>query len=61
MIFHMSEMTQRKGIAEYHRVLQPQGRLLVLDLTLPAQYLSRAIGKPLYDGMPQHDLWERLS
>ena len=29
MIFHMSEMTRSKGIAEIHRVLQPKGRLLV--------------------------------
>jgi ubiquinone/menaquinone biosynthesis C-methylase UbiE len=31
MIFHMSEKTRQKGIAEIFRVLKPQGRLLVLD------------------------------
>ena len=35
MIFHMSEAVRRKGIQEIHRVLKPQGRLLVLDLTPP--------------------------
>jgi ubiquinone/menaquinone biosynthesis C-methylase UbiE len=60
MIFHMSEMTRRKGIAEIYRVLQPRGRLLVLDLALPAQPLSRAIAKTLFGGMLQHDLRELL-
>jgi len=38
MIFHMSEMMRRKGIAEIYRVLKPQGRLLVLDLALPNEW-----------------------
>jgi ubiquinone/menaquinone biosynthesis C-methylase UbiE len=58
MIFHMSEMVRRKGIAEIYRVLKPQGRLLVLDLALPNQGLSRAIAKTLFGGMLQHDLRE---
>jgi ubiquinone/menaquinone biosynthesis C-methylase UbiE len=60
MIFHMSEDTRRKGIAEIYRVLKPQGRLLVLDLALPAQPVPRAIAKTLFGGMLQHDLRELL-
>ena len=58
MIFHMSEMTRRKGIAEIYRVLKPQGRLLVLDLALPTRPLPRAIARMLFGGMLQHDLRE---
>jgi ubiquinone/menaquinone biosynthesis C-methylase UbiE len=61
MIFHMSETTRRKGIAEVHRVLKPQGRLLVLDLALPPQPLPRAIAQMLFGGMLEHDLQELLS
>jgi ubiquinone/menaquinone biosynthesis C-methylase UbiE len=60
MIFHTSEMVRRKGVAEIHRVLKPQGRLLVLDLALPPQGLSRAIAKTLFGGMLQHDLRELI-
>jgi ubiquinone/menaquinone biosynthesis C-methylase UbiE len=60
MIFHMSEMTRRKGIAEIYRVLKPQGRLLILDLALPTQPLPRAIAKMLFGGMLEHDLRELL-
>jgi len=60
MIFHMSEMVRRKGITEIYRVLKPQGRLLVLDLALPAQPLPRAIARALFGGMLQHDLRELL-
>lgn len=60
MIFHMSEDTRRKGIAEIHRVLKPQGRLLVLDLALPAQPVQRVIAKTLFGGMLGHDLRELL-
>lgn len=60
MIFHMSELTRRKGIAEIHRVLKPQGRLLVLDLALPTQPLSRAIAKLIFGGMLEHELGELL-
>jgi ubiquinone/menaquinone biosynthesis C-methylase UbiE len=58
MIFHMSETTRRKGIAEIHRVLKPQGRLLVLDMALPSQPLPRAIAKMLFGGMLEHELQE---
>jgi ubiquinone/menaquinone biosynthesis C-methylase UbiE len=58
MIFHMSEMVRRKGIAEIYRVLKPHGRLLVLDLALPPQPLSRTIAKMLLGDMLQHDLQE---
>jgi len=60
MIFHMSEMVRRKGIAEIYRVLKPQGRLLVLDLALPTHPLSRTIAQMLLGGMLQHDLRELL-
>jgi ubiquinone/menaquinone biosynthesis C-methylase UbiE len=60
MIFHMSELMRRKGIAEIHRVLKPEGRLLVLDLALPPQPLPRAIARMLFGGMLQHDLRELL-
>jgi len=58
MIFHMSENTRRKGIAEIYRVLKPKGRLLVLDLALPTQPLPRAIAQMVFGGMLQHDLRE---
>ena len=60
MIFHMSEMVRRKGIAEIYRVLKPHGRLLVLDLALPTSPLPRAIAKALFGGMMQHELQELL-
>jgi ubiquinone/menaquinone biosynthesis C-methylase UbiE len=60
MIFHMSETTMRKGIAEIHRVLKPQGRWLVLDLALPTQPLQRFIAQRLFGGMLEHDLHELL-
>jgi ubiquinone/menaquinone biosynthesis C-methylase UbiE len=60
MIFHMSEMVRRKGIAEIYRVLKPQGRLLVLDLALPTHPLPRVIAQVLLGGMLQHDLRELL-
>src|SRR5512136_1490400 len=56
MIFHMSENTRRKGIAEIYRVLKPQGRLLVLDLALPTQPVQKAIAKKLFGGMLEHEL-----
>jgi ubiquinone/menaquinone biosynthesis C-methylase UbiE len=60
MIFHMSENTRRKGVAEIYRVLKPQGRLLVLDLALPTQPVQRAIARRLFGSMLQHDLRELL-
>jgi ubiquinone/menaquinone biosynthesis C-methylase UbiE len=60
MIFHMSETTRRQGIAEIYRVLKPQGRLLVLDLALPTQPVSRAIAQTLFGGMLEHDMRELL-
>jgi ubiquinone/menaquinone biosynthesis C-methylase UbiE len=58
MIFHMSEKVRNKGIEEIYRVLKPQGRLLVLDLALPAQPASRRILKLLLGFMLKHDLKE---
>jgi ubiquinone/menaquinone biosynthesis C-methylase UbiE len=60
MIFHMSEATRRKGIAEVFRVLKPQGRWLILDLGLPPQRLQRAIAQRLFGGMLDHDLHELI-
>jgi ubiquinone/menaquinone biosynthesis C-methylase UbiE len=60
MIFHMSENTRRKGIAEIYRVLKPNGRLLVLDLALPAQPLQKTIAQLLLGGMLEHDMRELL-
>jgi ubiquinone/menaquinone biosynthesis C-methylase UbiE len=60
MIFHMSEAVRRKGIAEIYRVLKPGGRLLVLDLALPTQPVSRAIAQRLLGFMLQHELRELL-
>jgi ubiquinone/menaquinone biosynthesis C-methylase UbiE len=60
MIFHMSEKVRHKGIAEIHRVLKPQGRLLVLDLGLPAYGISRSIAKVILGFMLKHDLRELL-
>jgi ubiquinone/menaquinone biosynthesis C-methylase UbiE len=45
MIFHMSELVRRQGIAEIRRVLKPGGRLLVLDLGLPPGRFWRGIAK----------------
>jgi ubiquinone/menaquinone biosynthesis C-methylase UbiE len=55
MIFHMSEATRDKGIAEVFRVLKPQGRWLILDMALPPQRLQRAIAQRLFGGMLEHD------
>jgi ubiquinone/menaquinone biosynthesis C-methylase UbiE len=61
MIFHMSEETRRKGIAEIYRVLKPQGRLFVLDLAMPAQRLQQAIAKRVvFRGGLDHDVRELL-
>jgi ubiquinone/menaquinone biosynthesis C-methylase UbiE len=60
MIFHMSETTMLKGIAEAYRVLKPQGRLLVLDLALPTQPFQRFMAQKLFGIMLQHDLHELL-
>lgn len=60
MIFHMSEATRRKGIAEIHRVLKPQGHLLVLDLATPPQPLARAIAQIVFGFRQDHELKELL-
>ncbi len=60
MIFHMSEEVRQKGIREIYRVLKPQGRLLVLDITPPTSPLQRAIAKTFFGGFMQHDLHELL-
>jgi ubiquinone/menaquinone biosynthesis C-methylase UbiE len=60
MIFHMSEETRQKGIAEIHRVLKPGGRLMILDLAMPPQPIHRAIAKIAFGGMLEHDLRELI-
>jgi ubiquinone/menaquinone biosynthesis C-methylase UbiE len=60
MIFHMSEGVRRKGLAEVHRALKPDGRLLILDLSLPTAPVSRTIARALLGGMLEHDLRELL-
>ncbi len=60
MIFHMSEAVRRKGIQEIHRVLKPQGRLLVVDLTPPTDPVQRVIANTFFGGFMQHDLRELL-
>jgi ubiquinone/menaquinone biosynthesis C-methylase UbiE len=60
MIFHMSENTRRKGIAEIQRVLKPQGRLLILDLASPTQPPPGENAQEPSGGVPQHDLRDLL-
>ncbi len=61
MIFHMSEDTRRKGIAEIYRVLKPHGRLLTIDLAMPTQWLQRAIARRvIFQGGLEHELRELL-
>ena len=58
MIFHMSEPVRRRGIEEIHRVLKPGGRLLLLDMALPEEPVSRTVARALFSGMLQHDVHE---
>jgi ubiquinone/menaquinone biosynthesis C-methylase UbiE len=56
MIFHMSDETRRKGISEIRRVLKPGGRLMILDLALPAQPFQRLIARKLLGFSADDDL-----
>ena len=56
MIFHMSEKVRNKGIEEIYRVLRPEGRFLILDLSLPQKPLPRSILKLILGFMLKHDL-----
>jgi ubiquinone/menaquinone biosynthesis C-methylase UbiE len=58
MIFHMSEKVRNKGIEEIFRVLKSKGSLLVLDLALPPNKVSRTILKLFLGFMLKHDLNE---
>jgi ubiquinone/menaquinone biosynthesis C-methylase UbiE len=58
MIFHMSEKVRNRGIEEIYRVLKPQGKLMVLDIALPAKPVSRAILKLILGFMLKHELKE---
>jgi ubiquinone/menaquinone biosynthesis C-methylase UbiE len=58
MIFHMSEKVRNKGIKEIYRVLKPHGRLMVLDLALPPNPVSKRILKLFLGFMLKHDLKE---
>jgi ubiquinone/menaquinone biosynthesis C-methylase UbiE len=60
MIFHMSDGTRRKGIAEIQRVLKPGGRLLLLDLALPPQPFQRWIARKLLGFSAEDDLRDLL-
>jgi ubiquinone/menaquinone biosynthesis C-methylase UbiE len=59
-IFHMSDETRQKGIAEIFRVLKPNGHLFVLDIALPARPFPRAIAKVLLGFMITHKLEELI-
>jgi ubiquinone/menaquinone biosynthesis C-methylase UbiE len=56
MIFHMSDETRRKGIAEIQRALKAGGRLLLLDLALPPQPFQRWIARKLLGFSAEDDL-----
>ncbi len=56
MIFHMSDETRRKGIAEVQRVLEPEGRWLILDLAMPQQPLQQLIARKLLGFSAEDDL-----
>jgi ubiquinone/menaquinone biosynthesis C-methylase UbiE len=58
MIFHMSEKVRNNGIKEIFRVLKPNGKLLVLDLALPPNKVSRGILKLFLGFMLKHNLEE---
>jgi ubiquinone/menaquinone biosynthesis C-methylase UbiE len=60
MIFHMSEKVRIKGIEEIYRILKPNGRLLILDLSLPNRSSIRRILKFFLGFMLKHDLDELL-
>jgi ubiquinone/menaquinone biosynthesis C-methylase UbiE len=56
MIFHMSETTRQKGIAEIYRVLKPQGRWLVLDSAAPTRPWLKTFVKMISGGELPPDL-----
>jgi ubiquinone/menaquinone biosynthesis C-methylase UbiE len=56
MIFHMSEKTRQKGIAEIYRVLKPQGRMLVVDSATPTRPLVKTFVKMISRGELLPDL-----
>lgn len=60
MIFHMSDATRRKGLAEAFRVLKPNGRLLFVDLTLPTKTLPRIIAELLFGSFLGPELSELI-
>jgi ubiquinone/menaquinone biosynthesis C-methylase UbiE len=60
MIFHMSDGVRSKGIQEIFRVLKPEGRLFLIDLTLPPYPVSRFIAKRILSWVGQDDLHELL-
>lgn len=56
MIFHMSEKTRQKGIAEIYRVLKPGGRWLVLDSATPTRPWLKTFVKMISGGELPPDL-----
>jgi ubiquinone/menaquinone biosynthesis C-methylase UbiE len=54
----MSEKVRNKGFEEIFRVLKSNGRLLILDITLPPKSFSRMLLKIFLGFMFKHDLKE---
>ena len=60
MIFHMSDRVRRNGIKEIFRVLKPNGRLMIIDMSPPIHKVTRAFVKLIVGFMLPHDLKELL-
>jgi ubiquinone/menaquinone biosynthesis C-methylase UbiE len=60
MIFHMSEDVRRRGIKEIQRVLKPEGRFVVVDISPPANPFQRFIANTFFGGFMQHDIRELI-
>lgn len=58
MIFHISEQTRRKGVAEIYRVLKPGGRIFIVDLGLPRGNFQRTMAKLILGFMINHEVEE---
>jgi SAM-dependent methyltransferase len=64
MIFHMDEVTRRRGLSENHRVLKPGGRLVIVDFEPPAKGYLRIVSNVVLghllggDDMLRHSVHE---